>query len=42
MHRGAAVSHNGSKPKVLTKIAQAIAAFSKGCEFGEIATYVLC
>ena len=41
MYLGAVVSRNGSNPKVLARIAQATAALTKGCQFGELATYFL-
>ena len=41
MYLGAVVSHNGSKSKDPSRIAQATAALTKGCQIGEIATYLL-
>ena len=38
---GAVVSDNGSKPDVLSRIAQATAALTKLKPFGEISTYLL-
>ena len=41
MYLGVDVSHNGSKPEVFSRIAQATVALTKGMNIGEIATYFL-
>ena len=38
---GAVISYHGSKPEVLSRVAQATAALKSGIQFGEIATYLL-